>query len=54
MVHLLMHLWLDFQDQILLLEEELLEVRARIKLFENRRIPNARLIKTSFSTRTDD
>lgn len=30
------------QDQILLLEEELLEVRARIKLFENRRIPNAR------------
>lgn len=31
------------QDQILLLEEELLEVRARIKLFENRRIPNARM-----------
>lgn len=31
------------QDQILLLEEELLEVRARIKLFENRRIPNAQM-----------
>jgi V/A-type H+-transporting ATPase subunit D len=30
-------------DQILLLEEELLEVRARIKLFENRRIPNAQI-----------
>lgn len=28
--------------QIELLEEELLEVRARIKLFENRRIPNAK------------
>lgn len=31
------------EDQILLLEEELLEVRARIKLFENRRIPNAQI-----------
>lgn len=30
------------EKQILLLEEELLDVRARIKLFENRRIPNAR------------
>ncbi|WP_430812568.1 MULTISPECIES: V-type ATP synthase subunit D [unclassified Carboxylicivirga] len=30
------------QEQILLLEEELLDVRARIKLFENRRIPNAK------------
>jgi V/A-type H+-transporting ATPase subunit D len=29
--------------QIELLEEELLEVRARIKLFENRRIPNAKV-----------
>jgi len=28
--------------QIEILEEELLEVRARIKLFENRRIPNAK------------
>ncbi len=28
--------------QIELLEEELLEVRARVKLFENRRIPNAK------------
>jgi len=30
------------QTQIELLEEELMEVRARIKLFENRRIPNAK------------
>jgi V/A-type H+-transporting ATPase subunit D len=30
------------QEQIILLEEELLEVRARVKLFENRRIPNAK------------
>jgi V/A-type H+-transporting ATPase subunit D len=30
------------EDQIELLEEELLEVRARVKLFENRRIPNAK------------
>ena len=30
------------QEQINLLEEELLEVRARVKLFENRRIPNAK------------
>jgi V/A-type H+-transporting ATPase subunit D len=30
------------QEQIRLLEEELLDVRARIKLFENRRIPNAK------------
>ena len=29
-------------EQIRLLEEELLDVRARIKLFENRRIPNAK------------
>lgn len=31
------------EDQIELLEEELLEVRARVKLFENRRIPNAQI-----------
>lgn len=30
-------------EQIELLEEELLDVRARVKLFENRRIPNAKL-----------
>lgn len=30
------------ESQIELLEEELLEVRARVKLFENRRIPNAK------------
>ncbi len=30
------------EEQIILLEEELLEVRARVKLFENRRIPNAK------------
>ncbi len=31
------------ERQIELLEEELLDVRARIKLFENRRIPNAKM-----------
>lgn len=31
------------EKQIELLEEELLDVRARVKLFENRRIPNAKL-----------
>ncbi len=31
------------KEQIDLLEEELLDVRARVKLFENRRIPNAKL-----------
>lgn len=31
------------EDQIELLEEELLDVRARVKLFENRRIPNAKM-----------
>jgi len=30
------------EEQIVLLEEELLEVRARVKLFENRRIPDAK------------
>ncbi|PCH66479.1 MAG: hypothetical protein COC06_12655 [Bacteroidales bacterium] len=30
-------------EQINLLEKELLDVRARIKLFENRRIPNAKI-----------
>lgn len=31
------------QKQIDILEEELMEVRARVKLFENRRIPNAKI-----------
>ena len=31
------------KTQIDLLEEELLDVRARVKLFENRRIPNAKM-----------
>lgn len=31
------------EEQIIKLEEELLEVRARIKLFENRRIPDAKV-----------
>lgn len=31
------------EEQINLLEEELLDVRARVKLFENRRIPNAKM-----------
>ena len=31
------------EEQINLLEEELLDVRARVKLFENRRIPNAKI-----------
>ncbi len=31
------------EEQIVLLEEELLDVRARVKLFENRRIPNAKM-----------
>ena len=31
------------KKQIDLLEEELLDVRARVKLFENRRIPNAKM-----------
>lgn len=31
------------EEQINLLEEELMDVRARIKLFENRRIPNAKI-----------
>jgi len=30
------------EEQIEILEEELLEVRSRVKLFENRRIPNAK------------
>jgi len=32
----------SLEKQINLLEEELLDVRARVKLFENRRIPNAK------------
>jgi H(+)-transporting ATP synthase, vacuolar type, subunit D len=31
------------QKQIEIFEEELMEVRARVKLFENRRIPNAKM-----------
>tara|TARA_R110001583_G_scaffold8896_1_gene41932 strand:- start:17725 stop:18333 length:609 start_codon:yes stop_codon:yes gene_type:complete len=31
------------EEQIEILEEELMEVRARVKLFENRRIPNAKI-----------
>jgi V/A-type H+-transporting ATPase subunit D len=31
------------QKQIEILDEELMEVRARVKLFENRRIPNAKM-----------
>lgn len=31
------------KEQINLFEEELLDVRARVKLFENRRIPNAKI-----------
>lgn len=31
------------EEQINLMEEELLDVRARVKLFENRRIPNAKI-----------
>jgi len=31
------------KEQINLLEDELLDVRARVKLFENRRIPNAKM-----------
>lgn len=31
------------EEQIEILEEELLEVRSRVKLFENRRIPNAKI-----------
>lgn len=40
--------------QIELLEEELMEVRARIKLFENRRIPNAKTAIRKISQKLQD
>jgi V/A-type H+-transporting ATPase subunit D len=40
--------------QIELLEEELLEVRARVKLFENRRIPNAKTAIRKISQKLQD
>ncbi len=42
------------QKQIELLEEELLEVRARVKLFENRRIPNAKKAIRKISQKLQD
>jgi len=42
------------KEQIILLEEELLDVRARIKLFENRRIPNARTAIRKISQKLQD
>ncbi len=42
------------QKQIELLEEELLEVRARVKLFENRRIPNAKMAIRKISQKLQD
>jgi V/A-type H+-transporting ATPase subunit D len=42
------------EKQIVLLEEELLDVRARIKLFENRRIPNARTAIRKISQKLQD
>lgn len=42
------------EDQIELLEEELLEVRARVKLFENRRIPNAKTAIRKISQKLQD
>jgi len=42
------------EDQIALLEEELLEVRARVKLFENRRIPNAKIAIRKISQKLQD
>jgi V/A-type H+/Na+-transporting ATPase subunit D len=42
------------EKQIELLEEELLEVRARIKLFENRRIPNAKTAIRKISQKLQD
>jgi V/A-type H+-transporting ATPase subunit D len=42
------------QKQIELLEEELLEVRARVKLFENRRIPNAKTAIRKISQKLQD
>jgi V/A-type H+/Na+-transporting ATPase subunit D len=42
------------KKQIELLEEELLEVRARVKLFENRRIPNAKTAIRKISQKLQD
>lgn len=42
------------KKQIDLLEEELLEVRARVKLFENRRIPNAKMAIRKIGQRLQD
>lgn len=42
------------EKQIELLEEELLEVRARVKLFENRRIPNAKKAIRKISQKLQD
>lgn len=42
------------EKQIDLLEEELLEVRARVKLFENRRIPNAKTAIRKISQKLQD
>lgn len=42
------------EAQIELLEEELLEVRARVKLFENRRIPNAKTAIRKISQKLQD
>lgn len=42
------------RKQIILLEDELLEVRARVKLFENRRIPNAKTAIRKISDRLQD
>lgn len=42
------------EEQINLLEEELLDVRARVKLFENRRIPNAKEAIRKIGTKLQD
>lgn len=42
------------KDQIDLLEEELLDVRARVKLFENRRIPNAKMAIRKIGSKLQD
>lgn len=42
------------QKQIEILEEELMEVRARVKLFENRRIPNAQMAIRKISQKLQD
>lgn len=42
------------KTQIVLLEDELMEVRARVKLFENRRIPNAKTAIRKIGQRLQD